>query len=307
MKLSIKSALQTASAICFCLASATLAFAAPKWELIWSDEFDGKKIDMKKWSYIPRGKTNWNSYMSDKPEHRSQLFDMRNGNVVLRGIVNPDKESDPVPYLTGGIRTQGKFSFCYGKVEIRAKVGCAQGAWPALWMMPDYKGAEGWPKSGEMDLLEHLNFENQAWQTIHTHYTYNLHVNNPPRFSTAKINKDDYNVYALEWTPDELRFYVNGKHNFTYPHLKNVPAEKKQWPFNNFFYIMLDMQLGGGWVGQVNPAHLPVEMLVDYVRVYKDANAKGAAATRVQKYETKPDAKSEKKSDKKDGKKSKKS
>lgn len=289
MKNLFKSALRVVPAACFLIASTAFAVAAPKWELIWSDEFDkatGKYgFDEKYWSVIERGKSNWKQYMSPNPA----LYDVKDGNLVLRGIVNPDQKSDPVPYLTGGIKTQGKFSFRYGKVEIRAKFDCAQGAWPALWMMPDYPGAV-WPDSGEIDLMEHLNFDNFAYQTCHSHFTMTLNRRNPAPTSSPKIKRDDYNVYAVEWTPDELRFSVNGKQSFIYPRVPSE-VENKQWPFDNYFYIQVDMQLGGSWVGAVNPKQLPVEMKIDWVRVYKDANAKGDAATKVQKYEKKGAAK----------------
>ncbi len=257
-------------AIAFFAASAFPAFAAaPQWKLVWSDEFNGSKIDTRRWSKIERGKPDWKNTMSNDPS----LFAVKNGKLILRGKVNPNTKKDPSPYITGGISTQGKFSFCHGKIEIRAKFDSAQGAWPALWMLPE-KG--DWPDGGEIDIMEHLNFDNIAYQTVHSRYTWTLKRNNPRPGSTGKIRRDDFNVYAVEWHPDKLVFLINGKETFTYP---RVPAEEKngQWPFTKPFYILVDMQIGGGWVessGKVNPSHLPVEMQVDWVRVYRDTNLK---------------------------------
>ena len=257
-------------AIAFFAASAFPAFAAaPQWKLVWADEFNGSKIDTRRWSKIERGKPDWKNTMSNDPS----LFAVKNGKLILRGKVNPNTKKDPSPYITGGISTQGKFSFCHGKIEIRAKFDSAQGAWPALWMLPE-KG--DWPDGGEIDIMEHLNFDNIAYQTVHSRYTWTLKRNNPRPGSTGKIRRDDFNVYAVEWHPDKLVFLINGKETFTYP---RVPAEEKngQWPFTKPFYILVDMQIGGGWVessGKVNPSHLPVEMQVDWVRVYRDTNLK---------------------------------
>ena len=257
-------------AIAFFAASAFPAFAAaPQWKLVWADEFNGSKIDTRRWSKIERGKPDWKNTMSNDPS----LFAVKNGKLILRGKVNPNTKKDPSPYITGGISTQGKFSFCHGKIEIRAKFDSAQGAWPALWMLPE-KG--DWPDGGEIDIMEHLNFDNIAYQTVHSRYTWTLKRNNPRSGSTGKIRRDDFNVYAVEWHPDKLVFLINGKETFTYP---RVPAEEKngQWPFTKPFYILVDMQIGGGWVessGKVNPSHLPVEMQVDWVRVYRDTNLK---------------------------------
>lgn len=247
----------------FCAAD---CLAAPKWKLVWKDEFNGRSINSRYWTKIERGTPDWCNTMSSDPS----LFAVKNGNLILRGKVNKNTKKDPSPFITGGISTQGKFSFCYGKIEIRAKLDSAQGAWPALWLLPDFKGSK-WPDDGEIDLMEHLNFDNFAYQTVHTRYTHSPKGGNPPKGATGAIKRDGYNVYGMEWHPDKLVFSINGKETFTYPRL---PAEKKngQWPFVKPFYILVDMQLGGSWVGKVDPDQLPVEMHVDWVRVYKDSS-----------------------------------
>lgn len=255
--------------IVFLLSFSALACGAPKWKLVWADEFNGNKINSRYWTKIERGTPDWKNTMSKDPS----LFAVRNGKLILRGKVNPNTKKDPSPYITGGISTEKKFAFCYGKIEIRAKVDSAQGAWPALWMLPDGKNRK-WPDDGEIDIMEHLNFDNFAYQTVHSRYTYTLGRKNPQNGATGKIKRDDYNVYGVEWHSDKLIFSINGKETLTYP---RVPAEKSngQWPFNKPFYILVDMQLGGGWVessGKINPKQLPVEMHVDWVRVYKDAS-----------------------------------
>lgn len=242
----------------------------PKWKLVWADEFNKGKIDSRYWTKIGRGPSDWNKHMSPDPS----LYAVKGGNLILRGKVNPNKKKDPVPFITGGVYTMGKFAFCYGKIEIRAKLDSAQGAWPALWLLPDVENRK-WPDDGEIDLMEHLNFDNFAYQTIHTGYTHKPRAGqpNPRRSATGKIDKSDYNIYGLEWYPDKLVFFVNGKQTFTYPRLEAEVANG-QWPFNKPFYILIDMQLGGSWVGKVKPEQLPVEMMIDWVRVYRDENAK---------------------------------
>lgn len=258
--------------------SAVLTFGAPpkksvpakkaKWVLVWSDEFDGKKIKSKHWSKCERGTPDWSNTMSKDPS----LFGLKNGNLILRGKVNKNTDKDPSPFITGGILSRGKVSFCYGKIEIRAKLGCAQGAWPALWLLPDIENRK-WPDDGEIDIMEHLNFDKIAYQTVHSKFITTLGRKNPPNGGTGEIKPGDYNIYSVIWTPDKIEFFINDKRTLTYP---RVPKEKEngQWPFTKPFYILIDMQLGGGWVGSVKASDLPVEMIVDYVRIYKDANAK---------------------------------
>jgi beta-glucanase (GH16 family) len=129
---------------------------------------------------------------------------------------------------------------------------------------------KGWPANGEIDLMEHLNFESKVHQTVHSVYTRAVKRGKPKRSGSAKINRDDWNTYGCEWDADKIVFTVNGKPTFTYP---RVPEKgEKQWPFNQPFYFILSMQIGGKWVngsGPTNPEHYPAWMQVDWVRVYQ--------------------------------------
>lgn len=238
------------------------------WELIWSDEFSDNALDQTTWSLCSRGRSDWNNTASDDP----RLIELDNGVLRLRGIVNDDTESDHAPYLTGAIQSKGKYSYQYGKVQIRARFKCAQGAWPALWMMGEEKG---WPACGEIDLMEHLNFDDIIYQTVHSEYTRSIDKTNTPKHgSTAKIERDNWNTYGCEWDEDKIVFTVNGEATFTYP---RAPEKgEKQWPFKQPFYFLFSMQIGGDWVNAQGerptlPDHYPAYMEIDWVRVYKPA------------------------------------
>ncbi len=235
------------------------------WTLVWEDTFDTPDfLDPNKWSLIKRNKADWGNYMSDQED----CLKIKDGKLFLRGINNPDLSKDTVPYLTGGVTTKGKFAFQYGKIEIRAKLEQAKGAWPALWMLADEPKYGDYPRNGEIDLMEHLNFENKVYQTIHSYYTLELKKELPQRYTTVSVNPEEYNTYGMEWFPERLVFTVNGEETLTYPKLTNV--DSSQWPFDQSFYIMLDMQLGGSWVGEIDSKDLPVQMIIDWVRVYKE-------------------------------------
>lgn len=239
----------------------------PKWKLIWKDEFNKKGvIDDSKWSKIPRGKSDWNNYMSDD----DRLYDVKKGKLILRGIVNDRPDQDSARFITGGIYSKDKFGLQYGKVEIRAKLPNAQGCWPAFWMLPNVTERK-WPDDGEIDIMEHLNHDTIAYQTVHSGYTVKLGIkDNPPHSATAPIDKDGYNTYSVEKHPDKLIFAINGVQTFEYPRIET--DKPGQYPFDTPYYILLDMQLGGSWVGPVDPAQLPVEMEIDWIRVYEPAN-----------------------------------
>ncbi len=232
----------------------------PQWELVWEEEFDGTDIDYTVWTKIPRGKSDWNNYMSDYDD----LYEVANGNLILRGIVNDVLPNDTAPFITGGVYTKDKKSFGEGRLEIRAKLNGAKGSWPAFWMLPENSQ---WPSDGEIDIMERLDHDDFVYQTIHTHYSYTLNIKNPPNGGTAPINPEDYNNYVVEKYADSLRFFVNDHHTFTYPRIET--SEEGQFPFSEQdFYLLIDMQLGGNWVGSVDPETLPVEMYIDRVRFY---------------------------------------
>ena len=245
--------------ICFGLSVA----AQNRYELVWKENFCGRTMDDRYWSKISRGRADWRRYMSD---HES-LFDLRRGCLVLRGVANDGVDPrDTARFLTAGVYTKGKFSLRCGKVEVRARLQEGQGVWPAIWLLPEAN--RPWPDGGEIDIMEHLNFDPFVYQTVHTRYTHTLkNKTNPPHTATAPIRPGRFNVYGVEILPDRLVFSVNGRTTFEYPRIE-TKDEYLQFPFGTPYYLLIDMQIEGAWVGPADPAHLPVEMEVDWVRVY---------------------------------------
>lgn len=234
------------------------------WQLTWHDEFDGNAIDTAAWGKCTRGRVDWNRQMSSDPA----LFSVGNGVLTLRGVVNPDTSTDKVPFLTAGVWTKDKVSFAPGGyIEIRAKMQGAQGAWPAIWMLP-FDTSMIWPDGGEVDISERLNFDAFTYQTVHSPWTVNLgRTGNPKSSHTAPIDPTGFNTYGAQILPDKVVFFINGKKTSEYPKI-NGGAEG-QFPYYRPMYLLIDMQLGGQWVGKVNPADLPIDMQIDYVRYYQ--------------------------------------
>jgi len=250
-----------------------------QWELVWEDEFDQGELDTSHWSRIglftsPQWKLpveNWRDHTGcfryiTATDDSVVTFDEEN--IYLKGIVNEDTiNGDPRPYLTGGIYTWSKFAFQYGRIEIRAKLDPAYGAWPAIWMLSEN---EIYPDqhNGEMDIMERLNHDDFAYQTNHNHYTLKLKQDVPKRYDTGAIKTDDYNIFSLSWYTDKLVYSINGIETISYP---KVPgAGTFQWPYDQPFYLFLDQQLEGSWPGKItNPEELPISMTVDWVRLYQ--------------------------------------
>ncbi|MDE6490975.1 MAG: glycoside hydrolase family 16 protein [Muribaculaceae bacterium] len=233
---------------------------------MWSDDFNGSTLDSTVWSRTERGTPDWANTQS-KDE---RCLEMRDGLLVLKGIVNDNLETDSAPYLTGGIYTKGKKSFDPGRFEIKARLHGAKGAWPAIWLLPYETEKYHWPLGGEIDIMERLNNDSVAYQTVHSHYTYDLGRDKDPISSlTSPINRDDFNVYGVDMYPDSIVFHINGERTHAYPRIAEYADSLGQFPFNIPQYLLIDMQLGGQWVGEVDPADLPVEMEIDWVKYYQ--------------------------------------
>ena len=233
------------------------------WKLVWKENFKGKTIDESTWSRIPKGVSDWDDMMSLRPD----LAYIEKGQLVLLGKVNDHSGTETTPFVTGGIWSQRKKSFRLARIEIRARFNNVQGFWPALWLMPDTVMPA--PEYAEIDIMEHVNSETVAHQTVHSHYTLHIEDADKPQQSISSAFKvDEWNTYATEIHADSICFFINGKKTMTYP---RVGGKAYQFPWPNYpFYIILSNQLGGQWVGPVSePQQLPSELRVDWIKVYE--------------------------------------
>jgi len=242
------------------------------WKLAYTENFDGTRLNAKLWHRIDKGNPDWCKNMSV----RKDLVTVSGGEMHCHGVVNADRASDPRRVLTGGVSTLGSLAMRYGKVEIKCKLEDQKGAWPAIWMMP-VKGVRGWPNDGEIDIVERLNLDGFVYQTLHYGNGSSADLTHGGR---GAINKDDWNVYGLEWTPDSITWTVNGK--VTHVVRRQPNWDELKWPWTTPFYLMIDTQLGGNWVGAIDESTLPVAMHIDWVKFYHGyrAGKKFSAFTR---------------------------
>lgn len=234
------------------------------WNLIFEDEFDGSSLEPNQqyWSLCEKGDKSWNRYLSESYDQAYQQD----------GYLHLIAEQVDGEYQTGGIETRGRFDFMYGKVECRAKFELhPQGNHTGIWMMPE-PPAEEWPKSGEIDIMEHLNSDNIVYQTIHSWYLDDMDKKDPTGQGTAEIDENEWNTYGIIWDESSITFTINGENYMSYPNLRLSGEEGEfQWPFNHDFYIILSQSLGGEgtWAGEIDNAELPAEFLIDWVKVYQ--------------------------------------
>jgi len=228
-----------------------------KGKVIFEDDFNqtGKTPDTSKWALCSR-------YIGDP--YISQSYDqayVENGKLILKA------EKVGGVYKTGGVWTQNLFDFTYGKVEVSARFFTAKGGWPAIWLLSYPINENTGELDGEIDIMEQYNNKDVVNHTVHSYYTMKLKHDDFVNQAFAKYNVDEFNTYAVEWTPEKIVFSVNGQVTFIYPnlHLYNE-STMRQWSFKKPFYVIMNYALGGG-AGTISDSQLPARMEVDWIRI----------------------------------------
>jgi beta-glucanase (GH16 family) len=237
--------------------------------LVFHDEFnqhDGSQPDSTKWKRSKRYWSTWNRWISDS---RDVVY-IKNGALVCRAIPNRAEKADTAAMLTGAVETMDRFSFTYGKVEVRMRTRNHKGNFPAVWMMPQPPALDH-PMGGEIDIFECIDSENKAYHTVHSNWTINKGKRNSPISSFSEpVRVDRWHVYGFEWTEDKLIWTVDGKTAGVYEKSRNKEAlDAGQWPFDKPFYLILNQSVGSGrWAAQPDTNYV-YETRIDWIRVYQ--------------------------------------
>jgi beta-glucanase (GH16 family) len=261
-----------------CGGGATLQPPPPAgFKLVWSDEFngtDGSSPDASKWtSDTGVGGNGWGNNELETYTNRTKNAQIQGGNLVITAVKETYADpSDGVTrnYTSARLKTQGLFSQAYGRFEARIKVPAGQGMWPAFWMLGNDITSVGWPKCGEVDIMENIGKEPATVHgSLHGPSTIGQTSDATASFSLPAGQKfaDDFHLYAAEWEPGTIRFYVDSTLYATF-NSSHWPAGGT-WVFDHPFFIILNVAVGGSWPGSPdNSTVFPRQMLVDYVRVY---------------------------------------
>ncbi|HYF69657.1 MAG TPA: glycoside hydrolase family 16 protein [Ohtaekwangia sp.] len=238
-------------------------------KLLWSDEFNDE-LSQREWTFDEGngcpGLCGWGNnelqyYTGDQKNVR-----VKDGVLIIEAHKQEMKESS---YTSARIKTVAPNSWKYGYIEIRAKLPEGRGTWPALWMLPDSLVYGGWPTSGEIDIMEHVGYDpGVVHGTVHT-LDFN-HIKGTQIGKQRKVEnfQTEFHTYAVNWTADEIEFYIDGEHYHTF---KNNGNGLSAWPFDHHFHVVINIAVGGGWGGAkgVDENIWPQRMEVDYVRVYE--------------------------------------
>jgi beta-glucanase (GH16 family) len=246
------------------------------YHVVWSDEFDVAGLpDATKWSYdIERNSAGWyNNEQQYYANARAENSRVENGLLVITArkedlSVAGLSDWSGQKYSSARLFTRDKASWRYGFIEVRAKLPCGVGSWPAIWTLST-PPQTGWPDDGEIDIMEHVGFDHGVVHgTVHTG-AYN-HVRGNQRGATTTIPDlcAEFHRYQLTWTATRITIGVDDRNYYQY---SNDNSGNAEWPFESPQFLILNVAVGGDWGGQmgVNDAIFPIEMQIDYVRVYQ--------------------------------------
>jgi beta-glucanase (GH16 family) len=259
-------------------------FPAPEeeWTMVWSDEFDGDSLNTANWD-IQEG--DGSEFGLERWGNNEQQWYSANNLTVADGNLTINARSEELvagfPYTSGRIRTYEKFDFKYGRVEASVQAAPGQGLWSAFWMLSTNSPYNGWASSGEVDIMEVINADTDGEAVFGTlHYGFPWPLNQQAGNPVEDVAPaDDYYLYAVEWSENEIRWYVDNVHYLT--------VNKDTWysyyyadqqtgytegagaaPFDVDFHVLLNLAVGGNTPGEVDDGDLPSDMVIDYVRVY---------------------------------------
>jgi beta-glucanase (GH16 family) len=233
---------------------------AVRLSLVWSDEFDTPGApDPSKWGFdIGTGSGGWGNNELEYYTNRSSNAIVQNGMLMITAVKENYLGS---AYTSARLLSQNKFSCKYGRIEVRAKIPPGVGTWPAIWMLGSNISTAGWPACGEMDIMEERGSEpNKIYGTFH----YPGHSGSNGNGSTTMVPDATtaFHSYILDWSATSIKIYVDTQLYYTLPNNMSLP-------FNQNFFILLNVAMGGNFGGPVDPAFTSATMQIDYVRVYQ--------------------------------------
>jgi beta-glucanase (GH16 family) len=232
-----------------------------RFKLVWSDEFNRNGApDSTNWVYdIGTGSNGWGNNEIQFYTHDSENVYVKDGRLIIRALKKDGK------WTSARLKSQGKRNWTYGKIVFSARLPVGKGTWPALWMLAENINTVGWPTCGEIDIMEHVGRDPGIVQcALHTKASHGDTVNKKSK--PVSTFNSEFHTYEANWTKEKIDFFIDGDLYYTYtPSVK----DNDHWPYNTPFFIIMNIAIGGGFGGDVDPALSSAVMEVEYVRVYE--------------------------------------
>jgi beta-glucanase (GH16 family) len=234
------------------------------WTLVWQDEFDGPEINPDNWTHETGGH-GWGNGESQYYTDSADNSFIEDGNLVIQAL---EQNVMGKLFTSARLMTKGKVEQQYGRIEARIQIPTGKGIWPAFWMLGNDFPEISWPRSGEIDIMENIGSEpGVVHGTLHgPGYSGANGVGASYRLPDRRPFHTDFHVYAIEWEPQEIRWYVDDAlYNTITP--DDLPGD---WVYDHPFFLLLNVAVGGNWPGYPDQTtQFPQRMLVDYVRIYE--------------------------------------
>ncbi len=236
--------------------------------LTWSDEFDGTELDESIWTYeIGNGEWGWGN--NELQFYRKENTLVTDGHMVIQAR---EQNFGGFNYTSSRLITRDKFEFTHGRVDIRALMPKGQGIWPALWMLGANLSEVGWPRCGEVDIMELLGHQpNIVHGTVHyADPNGNRILNTKTKtLSGADDFSDRFHVFSIVWKEDVIEWYVDDQKYHTVT--KSILGTQNPYPFNDPFFFIVNVAVGGQWPGSPDGSTIfPQNMIIDYIRVFQE-------------------------------------
>jgi beta-glucanase (GH16 family) len=233
---------------------------------VWSDEFNYRGLpDSTRWNYDVGGHGWGNQELQFYTRKRAENARVENGMLIIEARKEPWEGKE---YTSARLISKGKGDWKYGRIEIKARIPKGLGTWPAIWMLGS-KTPLNWPDDGEIDIMEHVGY-NQGFVHGSVHTKKYNHSIGTQKTDTVFIKdcSENFHVYSINWNAEKAEVAVDGKVFFSFA---NEHSGHDAWPFDNKLYLLLNVAVGGAWGGSkgIDPSIYPVRMEVDYVRVFQ--------------------------------------
>lgn len=230
----------------------------------WEEDFNNTgNPDGTKWTLETGGHGWGNNELQYYTNSNNAVVDNGTLKIIAKKEMHSGKE-----YTSARLITKGKGEWLYGRIEVKAKLPKGKGTWPAIWMLPADNIYGGWPGSGEIDIMEHVGFDqNRVHFTIHTKAFNHLSGTQKGANKIISDATDAFHIYRLDWASYGIRGYIDNEIVYEFPN----QGGSDYWPFDKKFFLILNIAIGGNWGGQqgIDNSIFPALLEIDYIRVFK--------------------------------------
>ena len=239
------------------------------YSLQWNDEFNGDTLNLKYWNIETWWAGAYNNELQSYTKSQNNIG-LNNGYLYLRAQKETPFNPNQPGYTSGRITTQDKVEMQYGYWEIKAKLPSGVGTWPAIWMLNSKIDTIPWPNSGEIDIMEHVGYdENRVFFSIHNEDLFgDVHGTNQQGVYYFEEIENDFHTYSVEWNENEIKGFVDGVQYFNIS--KHSNSNYSQWPYDSPFFLIINLAIGGDWGGVqgIDNSIFPSSFIIDYARMF---------------------------------------